>query len=759
MECTDCTYEPPPDGDFVECTDCTYEAPPDGEYFDCTDCTFEAPPDGEFFFEPPPDGEFYDKPPEGEFYFEPLPGDYIEGDFPDGSASPSFEGTFFFDEHGDFVFDGVPTFDGEFAPDGPDFGKEDYFPDGEFYNFFNPGDFAPDLFVDTFRPDEFKGDFGDFFLGGDFQPGEFDTLFNPDEFRPDEFGSFFTFEDFKPGDFGEFATVGDSYVDFGDHFEQFWGDRSDEAQYASQFFADFDPGEFGFVPPEDLLSELQNLDYQGFQGLDSDFVVNLFKDGLAGAEFDLNGDQWAGAFSKFDVEDIRGFDQDFIGGAVHDFAPEDFLGLPGDQAFALFESAFFGGSFDGGPPPDFDPSDFEGKLDEFGDQLGGFLGAFNQEHYEQIEDGQLVDIFSRIDFAAPDFDRNVLGGDDLGGIFGALDSESFADLSGQQILDAIGGLEAKEFGGWDPTAAFNVFDNIEFGQLVDLESLDGLVGAFGFEEYQNIEGGKLVDLIGSFAFGGPDFDLSASPLDGADIAGLIGSLDGEHLGELGGDGILDAIQYLEDKDLGLWNSGAAFDIFATIGFEEAKGLDQFEGIVGNFGTDQIEQLGDQLTELLGELDFQNNGEILQGFSFGTLGVLSLEDFQGLGAQQLVDLANTTGGDGIVGLDPGQIQNLIGNIQTDSFGDFDPSVVGGLFAGLDSDQIGGFDHETLEAALEAVGANLLGGLGDFDGIAGASTAFDELANLAGFAEGLEQDGSSVIQDGAFDIFSGNLFGSN
>ena len=294
---------------------------------------------------------------------------------------------------------------------------------------------------------------------------------------------------------------------------------------------------------------------------------------------------------------------------------------------------------------------------------------------------------------------------------------------------------------------------------MDLESLDGLVGAFGFEEYQNIEGGKLVDLIGSFAFGGPDFDLSASALDGADIAGLIGSLDGEHLGELGGDGILDAIQYLEDKDLGLWNSGAAFDILATIGFEEAKGLDQFEGIVGNFGTDQIEQLGDQLTELLGELDFQNNGEILQGFSFGTLGVLSLEDFQGLGAQQLVDLANTTGGDGIVVLDTGQIQNLIGNIQTDSFGDFDPSVVGGLFAGLDSDQIGGFDHETLEAALEAVGANLLGGLGDFDGIAGASTAFDELANLAGFAEGLEQDGSSVIQDGAFDIFSGNLFGSN
>ena len=87
------------------------------------------------------------------------------------------------------------------------------------------------------------------------------------------------------------------------------------------------------------------------------------------------------------------------------------------------------------------------------------------------------------------------------------------------------------------------------------------------------------------------------------------------------------------------------------------------------------------------------------------------------------------------------------------------MVGGMFAGLDQDQIGGFDHETLEAALEAAGANLLGGLGDFNAIADANTAFDELANLAGFGSALEQDGSFVIQDGVFDFFGGNLFGSN
>ena len=47
----------------------------------------------------------------------------------------------------------------------------------------------------------------------------------------------------------------------------------------------------------------------------------------------------------------------------------------------------------------------------------------------------------------------------------------------------------------------------------------------------------------------------------------------------------------------------------------------------------------------------------------------------------------------------------------------------------------------------------------DGIAGANTAFDELANLAGFSEALEQDGTFVLQDGVFDFFSGDLFGSN
>ena len=222
--------------------------------------------------------------------------------------------------------------------------------------------------------------------------------------------------------------------------------------------------------------------------------------------------------------------------------------------------------------------------------------------------------------------------------------------------------------------------------------------------------------------------------------------------KLGSEGILDAVHLMGNSDMGNWGGGAAFDVFSTIGLDQALGLDQLEGIVGNFDPEQIQQLGGDLGDLLGNLDFQGNGEVLQDFSFGTLGVLSPAEFEALGGQQLADLANTTGGEGIVGLETDQILNIVGNVQAGAFGDFDPSVVGGLFAGLDHDQIGGFDDETMGAALEAAGANLLGGLGDFDSIASAGTAFDHLAELSEVLD-------APTQPDAFNIFSGNLFGSN
>jgi len=795
-----CCDEPPPDdgGTYEPAPDGGYFAPPE-EFEPSADGEYIAPPEG---FEPPP-GEFFDAPPTGEFFFDSgskdgesgdfqagdfNPGDFDPGDYPDGGPAPDgesfgpapdpgFTGTFSFDEREDFVFDGDQTLDGPAGGDfGPGPGDPEYFPDGDFHDFFNPGDFAPDAFVDTFRPDEFKGDFGDFFIGDDFQPGAFDNLFDPGEFRPDEFGSFFAVDEFKPGDFGEFAAVGDNFIDFGGHFEQFWGDRDEGAEQASNFFDGIAPGEFGFIPPEDLVGELQNMDYQGFQNMDSNFVADLFQNGVGGQDLDLRGDQWAGAFSKFDVEDIQGFDQYFISGAVHDFAPQDFLGIPDDQAFAMFEAIFLdrppqGAPLEGEPLPDgsfiggpaggapFDPGAFGLRLDEFEGQIGGFLGAMGPENFDKIEDGQLVDMFGRIDFLAEDFDPTVLGGEDLGGIFGALDHGSFADMGKDQIMGAIGGLGAKDFKDWDPGAAFNVFDNIDFEQAVGMEHMGGLVGAMGPNEFHNIEGDQLLGLFDSFAFGGAEFDLGTSGMDRDDIAGMMGAMDLDHMSELGSEGMIGALQHLDDKAMGAWDGGTAFNVFNSFGFEEALDIDQLEGIVANFAPEQILEMGENLGGLLGGLDFQNNGELLQGFSFDTLGVLSPEEFESLGLGQLADLANTVGGDGLVGLNPDQVHTMVESIKADGFDDFDPSVVGGMFAGLDHEQIGDFDHDAMEAALEAAGADLLGGLGDFDGISGANTAFDELANLADFDAALGQDGDSVIQEGAVGIFGGDLFISN
>jgi hypothetical protein len=220
-----------------------------------------------------------------------------------------------------------------------------------------------------------------------------------------------------------------------------------------------------------------------------------------------------------------------------------------------------------------------------------------------------------------------------------------------------------------------------------------------------------------------------------------------------------ALQHLDGKAMGAWDGNTAFDVFNSFGFDEALGIDQLEGIVANFAPEQILGMGDNLGGLLGGLDFQNNGEVLQGFSFDTLGVLAPEEFEALGLGQLADLANTVGGDGLVSLDQDQLHTMLENIKADGFDDFDPSVVGGMFAGLDHEQIGEFDDDAMEAALEAAGADLLGGLGDFDALSGANTAFDELVNLADFAEALGQDGDSAIQDGAASFFGGNLFSSN
>jgi len=627
----------------------------------------------------------------------------------------------------------------------------------------DPGEFSKEFFSETFNPNEFQGDFGEFFDHQDFGKGELDEFFEPGDFKPDDFGTLFKPDDFNPGDFGKFAAVGDEFVDFGGHFEEFYGERGDQAKAATQFFGEFKPGEFQDFDKDALLGQVHDLDYQGFQDLGKDVVVELFQDGLAGQQFDLEGQQWAGAFSKFDVEDINGFDKGFIEDAVHDFSKADFLGIPDDQALALFETTFFDTEFDFAPVgapeitelPGFDRDEFAGKLEEFSGQLDGFMGAFSKDQYDQIGGDLVKEMIGKVDFAGADFDPTVFTGEDVGHAFAAMDFVQIQGL-GDKVHEALGKFESGEVSKWDPEAAFDVFSAGDFDQVKGLGQIDGLVGAMGHEFLGQIDGDQRVDLFQTLNLGGEDFENVAGTLDGRDIAGIMGGLGRSHLDQMGGQGILNAMQHIGNlEDLGVMGSNTAFDVLATVGMSELQGLEQFDGLVANFGSEQIQELAGQFGDVLDNLDFQANGALLGDFSFNALDTGLGNNFS-FGVERelrLVDLANSVGGGRIFEIDPESLADLVGDVDPETYASFDPRALTGMFAGLDHNQITGLDSARAEAAIEAAGANFFDGIGEFDGIAGGDTAFDLLASVQDLGAVLEG-----FQADAVDVFGGNLFGN-
>ena len=109
---------------------------------------------------------------------------------------------------------------------------------------------------------------------------------------------------------------------------------------------------------------------------------------------------------------------------------------------------------------------------------------------------------------------------------------------------------------------------------------------------------------------------------------------------------------MSDGDFTLWEGGEAFAVFNTIGVEQALGLDQLEGIVGNFRAEHVQQLGDNLGEILGALDFEAGAGVLGDFSFEVLSSLSGDQVGALDSAHLIGLTNTTGGENIIGLGAG-----------------------------------------------------------------------------------------------------------
>jgi hypothetical protein len=498
---------------------------------------------------------------------------------------------------------------------------------------------------------------------------------------------------------------------------------------------------------------------------------------LSGQEFELRGDQWAGAFSQIDVQDIDKFDQGFIQSAVGNFSKEDFLVLPGDQAFALFETTFFTTEFDFfnqsnteiTQPPDFDQEDFAAKLEQFSGQLDGFLGSFSKDHYERIGGDLVKEMIGNVDFGGADFDPTVLDGEAVGHAFAAMDFGQIQGL-GDKVHEAIGQFESGDVSRWDPQAAFNVFSAGDFDQVKALGQIDGLVGAMGHEFLRQIDADQRVELFDGFKFEleGQDFEDAAGGLDGQDIAGLISGMDRALIDRRSGS-ILNAIGHIGNlENLGVIGGDTAFDVLGAVGLGEIQNLDQFDGLVANLRAEHIQQLGGELTQVLDNLDFQANGALLGGFSFDVLdqifgdGEVTLRGLDAIFGDgkatlggldtsgKLADLANSVGGGRIFRLDSGKLENLVNSVDPNGYANWDPNALSGAFAGLGHDQIVGFDKDKMEAAINAAGANFLGGT-SWEETTGGATGFGLLAQFQDLEVAHEG-----FQSAAIDFFAGNLF---
>ena len=361
--------------------------------------------------------------------------------------------------------------------------------------------------------------FADYFTHEDFAEGEFAGLFNPEEYNPEDFDEFFDLSTFEAGDYGSYATVGDEYVEFGEHFDVFFGERADEALEAEAFFADILAEELQFFAAEDILENVEVLDYQGFGELPPDLILEVLITAAGDPEaVGAEGPQWVGgAIAFLEPEDIFTLEQEFLQGAVQDFAAEDFLGIPDDQALALFEATFLedeGGpiSTDDGVPSDFDPQAFAESLEGYGQQLGGFLGAMGREQHDALGAEVIVEVLLDIDLGAADFDPTVLGGEAISSAIAVLDELQIDRLGDEYISDAIGHIAITDFD-WTGEVASGVIDVLGLDELLASGKEAGVFGSYDLETADRLAetlGDAIYDVIGAL-----NFDVDSEVLDGS----------------------------------------------------------------------------------------------------------------------------------------------------------------------------------------------------------------------------------------------------
>jgi hypothetical protein len=338
-------------------------------------------------------------------------------------------------------------------------------------------------------------------------------------------------------------------------------------------------------------------------------------------------------------------------------------------------------------------------------------------------------------------------------------------LSDQLKDSAYDALDGKGFLLIPPENAAAFFESSLLGEDTDFaarlaelgDDAHNLLAAADHDFYAEI-GDKLEQVFDSIDFG--NLDLGQSALDGSDIGAMMAEM-GDALASKGRDGILAALAHTEARDLVTIEAHVASELIASIGLGNIGTLAQFDGLVATLGVLEIQDLGQDLTQVLDNLDFAANGGILDGFSFDALNVITSGGLAGtnlanLGLNELGDLASSAAGR-IFNLDSSQLQDIVASAQVNGYANWDPNAVSGVFAGLNADEINDLSLQSLQSALLATGADF--GLGDFaSAIAGGNTAFDLLADAINQGNALGQDGSQALQQGAASFFQQNLFGN-
>ena len=376
--------------------------------------------------------------------------------------------------------------------------------------------------------------------------------------------------------------------------------------------------------------------------------------------------------------------------------------------------------------------------------------------------------------AGEEGDLGIMTAQQWAGALGTLMADDIAGLSDGLPATALNAMEGRNFWWLPPATAAALFETTVLevdqasGQSLtgNLESVGddviGMLGAADHDFFSQIQG-NLGEIFRSIDFS--SLNLATSALSGNDIGAMLAAM-GNALGDQDDEAVAAAVAHLSVDDFGDWTGAVAIEVIDNLGLERVKEATHFESIIGSFRSGEVGFLGQDLTDVIGALDFELHGRLLNGFSEGALKILTRNQIVGYqNTADLWELVNSTGPEGVVNVAEDRLDAILTAVGRDEFGRFDTDTFGALTGRLSGDILGGYAEEFQSAVLDTMGANRFGSGGvDFGGVSSGQTSFVNLADnaateIVGGRENFSSlvlDGSLLLSEGALEFFGGPLF---